>query len=69
VLAISTGVAEASGEADDEGILVAEVGELESGVAVGRLTESVAVAETVELRVSAEGSFNASEVAVVVGPP
>jgi len=68
VLAISTGVAEASGEADDEGILVTKVGKFGSGVAVGRLSEPVAVAETVELRVC-EGPFNASEVAVVVGPP
>ena len=68
MLAISTGVPEASGEADDEGILVAEVGEFESGVAVGRLSEPVAVAETVELRVC-EGTSNASEVAVVAGPP
>jgi len=35
---------------------------------VGGTSESVAVAETVELRVS-EGSFKLSEVAVVVEPP
>ena len=39
--------------------------QLGSGVAVGM---SVAVAETVELRVT-EGSYKLSEVAVVAGPP
>jgi len=57
----------------DEGILVfeSETVELrtcgESGVAVG-ISEPVAVAETVELRVS-EGPPKLSGVAVVVGPP
>jgi len=42
-------------------------GQFESGVVVG-ISESVAVVETVELRVS-EGSFKSTGVAVVVGPP
>lgn len=81
MLAISTGVAEAEAE-EGEGVIVAEAGtvelktsegssfgQFESGVpvAVG-ISESVVVAEIVELRVSV-GSSKSSGVAVAVGPP